>query len=367
MLTWHDLAARTLARQFAAPAPSVAAAVAAMGPIQTQVARSAYTGLASRRPGTTYDDVETAYRSGQILRGTSLRGTVHTVVAGDHPVLDAVTRRATSAFWRRTLGVEPATVQAEMESFAHSWRAPEDLRDHLSAWLASVGGPLLQDTAGRSLAHSHSGLVRRPVSGMGWDRRTSPEYAAATWLDPARALASFEDALDSLCGLHVRSLGPSAVADIAWWSGAPVSAVRSSLDRLSRAGAVRSARGPDGQEFFDSPHARVDAPDPGTRLLAEFDSLVCGYAPKNRLRFVDAEAREYYWTSSNGMYASVLLHDGRLRGSWKLQGTGKKRSLTVGMFPGQAKLGRTTLNPGVAALETALACNLAEVSILAGR
>lgn len=335
-----------------------------MGPIQTQVARSAYTGLAARRPGTTHDEIEAAYESGQIVRGTSLRGTVHSFVAAQHPILDAVTRHATAGFWRRTLGAEPSAVQAEMESFAHTWRTPAELRAHLSGWLTAAGGPELKSTAGESLAHSHSGFVRRPVAGTGWNRQTAPEYAAAAVLDSGRALPEFADALDALCELHVRAHGPSALADIVWWSGETVREIDASLARLREAGILQAEPGPGEQEFYDLPGTPLSGPDPGTRLLAEFDALVCGYAPKNRGRFVDAAAKDHYWISVNGIFSSVVLHDGRLRGSWKLTGTGKKRGLEVRMFPGEPTLGRREMAPSVAALETVLATTVTEVSIV---
>lgn len=334
-----------------------------MGPIQSQVARSVYTGLAARRPGTSYAEVEAAYDTGEIVRGTSLRGTVHTVATADHPHLDAVTRHASEKLWRRTLGVEPSEVQEELESYAQSWRTPAQLREHLSTWLATHGGRELNDTLSRSLAHGHSGLVRRPVNGAGWDRQTAPEYAAAVALDTQRALPGFENALNSLCELHVRSHGPSAAADIAWWSGVNRTTVDACLARLEEAGHLTAHPGPGDQLFFDLPSADVGGPDPRTRLLAEFDALVCAYAPKNRIRFVDESAREFYWTSANGMYASMVLHDGRIRGSWKMTGSGKRRNLDVRMFPGEPKLGRGDLAASVTDLETVLATRIADVSL----
>ena len=363
MLTWSDLATRTLSRQFAPSTSPIAATVAAIGPIQSQVARSVFTGLAARRPGTTYDEIETAYETVEILRGTSLRGTVHTVAAGDHPVLDAVTRQASAKLWRRTLGVEPSAAQEELESYAREWRTPARLREHLSAWLATHGGRELSDTLGRSLAHGHSGLVRRPVARTGWDRQTPPEYCAVTALSPGRTLPEFDDALGLLCELHVRSHGPSAAADIAWWSGVNRTTITSRLARMSDAGQLVASQGPGDQILFDTPIVRSDGSDPGTRLLPEFDALVCAYAPQNRTRFVDESAREHYWTSANGMYSSVLLHDGRVRGSWKLTSSGKRRRVDVRMFPGEPMLGRGDLAASVSALEDALAARIFDVVI----
>ena len=53
MLTWADLAARTLARQFPAELEpgDVAGLIDLVGPIQSQTARSVFIGSAARLPG----------------------------------------------------------------------------------------------------------------------------------------------------------------------------------------------------------------------------------------------------------------------------------------------------------------------------
>lgn len=63
------------------------------------------------------------------------------------------------------------------------------------------------------------------------------------------------------------------------------------------------------------------------------------------------------------MYSSVLIHDGRIRGSWKLTSSGKRRHVDVRMFPGEPKLGRGDLAASVTALENALAARISDVSI----
>lgn len=356
MLTWEELAQATLARQFpGVPGPTVPDALRRMGPIQSQVARSVYTGLASRRPGTMYDEVENAYAAGEIVRGSSLRGTVHAMVPEQHPILDAVTRHGMERGWRTHLQVEPALAQAEMEAFARdSWRSVPELREHLADWVATNGGATEHTTASQSFAHAHSALIRRPIAGKGWDRQTAPEYRLARAAHDLAEPPPHPEALAAACLIHVRAHGPSSAADIAWWSGEPVKLVTVSLTRLVETGTLTAADGPGDQPFYDDPTLNVSSAQPGTLLLPEFDSLLCGYAPKNRVRFVDEDARDYYWAMSNGLLNCVLLHDGRLRGSWKLTGTGKKRHLVVRMFPGQRRVGAAALAASLSSIATVL-------------
>ncbi|MCB0892950.1 MAG: hypothetical protein KDB51_14230, partial [Propionibacteriaceae bacterium] len=73
MLTWADLAARTLARQFPAELEpgDVAGLIDLVGPIQSQTARSVFIGSAARLPGVTRQQITDAYTSGAIVRGST--------------------------------------------------------------------------------------------------------------------------------------------------------------------------------------------------------------------------------------------------------------------------------------------------------
>ena len=69
MLSWDDLAAGALARQFPDDPGTVAERVHAIGDMQTQTARSAFIGLAARFPGVTHAEITAAYDAGEIVRG----------------------------------------------------------------------------------------------------------------------------------------------------------------------------------------------------------------------------------------------------------------------------------------------------------
>ena len=103
----EELRGLSLARQFpeidAAGPDEVVAAVGRVGPIQSQTARSPYVGLAARLPGVTHAAVTEAYESWRILRGSTIRGAVHTSTAEDHALLDATTRVGQRTLWRRYL------------------------------------------------------------------------------------------------------------------------------------------------------------------------------------------------------------------------------------------------------------------------
>ena len=70
--------------------------------------------------------------------------------------------------------------------------------------------------------------------------------------------------------------------------------------------------------------------------MPEFDSLVLGYHPKGRTRFLDESHLELIWNRANGTFAPTVLFDGRLIGLWRLVGNGRRRDIAVWPLPGES-------------------------------
>lgn len=357
-LSWEELAARSLARQLPPRPGTVAEMVAATGPIQTQTARSAFLGLAARFLGVTHAEITAAYASGAIVRGSTIRGTVHTATPEQYAALGAATRVGQRRRWTQLLAVPDAEVDslwATLEEHAREWRTPEELREHLASWVARHGprdAPLGPGTPGHYLALSHGGLVRRPASGTGWEGQGRPLYA--TFEPPAPATVT--DAVR----LHLACHGPASRYDVAWWSGLPLRVVDEALAELGL-GAVED--GPDGRTYLELESPPEPAVVEGVRLLPEFDALLCAYDPKARERFVAADHHARLWNPGNGLMLSPLLVDGRITGWWRCAGTARRRPLEVSWFAGTRRPRKAELAEPVAALEAALAITVESVAI----
>ena len=373
MYSWEDLNGLALARQFrdlpGRDAAAVVEAVGLSGAIQSQTARSPFVGLAARLPGITHEALVAAYDGNGIVRGSNLRGTVHTSTAGDHALLEAATRTGQRALWNRTLKPHDVTLEqvwTGLEDFAREeWRTPAELADHLRSWLAThdpQGSPRLDNEAGRYFAFGHGGLVRRPLTG-GWHTQGRPGYrtAAALLGDRSATLADPERALDQLVRRHLSWHGPASRQDLSWWAGVGLRVVDASLDRL--AADLTSDEGPDGRTYHDLPGLPPARELPGVRLLPEFDALLCGYDPQARERFVAAEHYRRLWTQENGLLLSPLLVDGRLTGCWRLTGTGAGRKLDVTWFAGSRRPLRGELEEPVTSLEAAYAVRVDAVTL----
>jgi hypothetical protein len=82
---------------------ALAALLGRVGPVQSQAARAPFLTASSRLPGVTNAAVSALYESHDLVRSTSLRGTVHTSLRAWHGALDAVARRTSTNLWCRTL------------------------------------------------------------------------------------------------------------------------------------------------------------------------------------------------------------------------------------------------------------------------
>ncbi|WP_248580082.1 winged helix DNA-binding domain-containing protein [Nocardioides sp. InS609-2] len=364
---WSDLAGLALARQFPETdgSPDVAAMLQRIGPIQSQTARSPYVALAARFPDTTLADISAAYDELRIVRGSTLRGTVHTSTPDDHVLLESATRVGQRTLWQRTIRPADVTLEqvwAGIEEFASAdWRTPVELDEHLHAWLAEhdpSGQPRIQT---HYFAFGHGGLVRRPLSG-GWEGQGKPGYrsaAAALLGDRSDILGDPDSAMDALVRRHLACHGPASRRDLAWWAGVGLRVVDASLARLD----LLSEPGPDRLDYFDLPSPPAPVSLPGVRLLPEFDALLCAYDPPARARFVSPGHYQRLWSQDNGLLLAPLLVDGRLTGYWRLPGSGARRACAVAWFGGTRRPTKAELESPIAAVEAAYGVTVTSLSV----
>lgn len=279
------------------------------------------------------------------------------------------TRIGQRALFARGLRLQAVTLEqvwAEVEAYASDdWRSAQQLGDFLTGWLAehdpSAGGRRLDGQQGRYYAFGHGGLIRRPAGGD-WTGQQAPEYRTASVLlgDRTAVLNHPDDAVDALLLHHVQAHGPSSRHDLAWWSGLGLTTVDAALARLD----LPADTGPGGRPYHDVPDAAPPAAPAGVHLLPEFDALICGYHPAGRERFVDPADYAVLWSRDNGLLLAPVLLDGRLRGHWRLVGTGARRRLQVTLFAGARPVVPDELATSAHAVEAALDVSIADVEVL---
>ena len=371
--SWRDLAGHALARQFPdvadRGAPAVAESIRRIGPIQSQTARSPFLALAARLQGFTLETVSAAYEDLLIVRGSNIRGTVHTSTPDDNALLEVATRLGQRALWNRMLKPDEQTLEAVwsgIEEFARDeWRTPDEVAKHLRSWVAHHdprARSALDDVTGRSLSFGHGGLVRRPLAG-GWQGQGAPGYRTASALlgDRRAVLADSESSMDTLLRRHLTCHGPASRNDLAWWSGVGLRVVDACLLRLAE--ELSSMEGPDGRTYHDLRDMPAPIELPGVRMLPEFDALLCAYDPKARARLVTPEHHERLWLRANGMLLAPILVDGRLSGYWRVPGSSRSRPCEVTYFAGTRRPTKSELVEPIAALEAAYGIAVTSLTI----
>jgi hypothetical protein len=121
--------------------------------------------------------------------------------------------------------------------------------------------------------------------------------------------------------------------------------------------------GPDGRAYADLPDPPAAREVHGVRLLPEFDALLCGYDPRARGRFVSDADNEVLWHRANGLMLAPVLVDGRVGGYWRLEGTGRAKTLAVSSFPGSRRPRKAEVEQAAHALSLALDLPVAGVTL----
>jgi hypothetical protein len=369
-LSQEQLRRLTLQRQFPrirGRGPSaVVELIDRLGPVQSQVPRAPFISVAARLPGADYAAVTAAFDAYDIVKATSLRGTVHVSTREHYPLIDAVAQRTLASALRNQLRLQRLDVQDvrdEVERYAsREWRDRAELLKHMRDWLAehesAESAEAMKSQGASALVRAHSALLRRPSDGA-WDRRTDVLHRLASTvfeLGPVDAA----NALVDLTRVHLASYGPATRRDVAWWTGETLTRVDAAIDRLGD--EVVRLRGADAATYVDlAGGVRGGTPDPGVRLLPEYDGLLLGYAPPARSRFLNLDHIDHVWFRRNGVFAPVVLMDSRIVATWRLVTVGRQTHLAVRPIPGEPPVPVDVLAEPIASLETALNLSIRDV------
>jgi hypothetical protein len=343
--------------------------LARLGPVQSQVPRSPFLTAASRLPGVEQSTVRRLFSAHRLVKASSLRGTVHTSVAAQHPWLDAVARRWRGQAVTARLGLTRVSAEqlwAELEAFAaDSWRTRDEVVEHGRSWLAehesATAAAALADRSVAGLLWSHSGLLRRP-SDERWETRTDVLHRRARSVLPGLPTPTFAASLAALVRVHLGAVGPVTRADLAYFCGTTLGAVDAALTDLGE--ALVRLEGPDGETFVDLAEPGPEGPGPGgVRLLPEFDALLVGFSGPQRTRFLDAGQLGEVWAKVNGQYAPVVLQEGRLVATWRSVVTASAVRLEVRPLSRCRRPAEDALAEPAAAVALALGRPLADVQV----
>jgi hypothetical protein len=285
--------------------------------LQAQEPKPPFIGLWARIEGFEADDLRDALCSGDVVRATLMRATLHLWSASDYRALRTALQPALDGAMGGILkargeGVDvDDTLAAARKLLARGRKLTfNEIRGALSEQFPDVDHRALGYVARTGLP-----LVMVPTDDA-WGYPRDSRFQMATKVDPPAAT-------EELVRRYLAAFGPASPVDMQIWSG---------LKGLKEAFA---AIGGDLEEvgggLYDVPGApRPDADTPApVRFLPAFDNMLLAH--KDRTRIIDDEHRPKVVTKNLRIHPTFLV-DGFAAGMWSIKATKKKATLTLEPF-----------------------------------
>lgn len=289
-------------------------AISRLFALQAQEPASPYLALWTRVTGFDPVTLDDAFATGQVVKATLMRMTLHAVAAEDYPI-----------FWS-ALADYALRARSLDRRFAPTGNSDGDVRQLTERMLPLMDRPrsnaamaaLLDELAGPApdpgwwwAVRAYAPLLHAPTADP-WSFGRRPSYVAAT-PQPIRLGQSAEDALDHVVRRYLAAFGPAALVDIAEFTKLARSAARAVVERLHP--ELTQFRGSNGQELIDVPGAVIppdDTPAPA-RFLPMWDSVLLAYADRSRI--IPPDVRMHV-IRRNGDVLPTILVDGYVAGVW---------------------------------------------------
>ncbi|MDP8904220.1 MAG: winged helix DNA-binding domain-containing protein [Chloroflexota bacterium] len=291
---------------------SIPAALEQLAGVQNQYAPNAYIRLWSCLRGFQREELTRAYESGEVVQGTLMRGTIHTVSARDYHALLAAIRGRLRAWARRVHRVADADEEPVRERLIDLVRrrlAGKPMRRAaFEALLAEANAP----ASLRQTIHTDAEVVRVPPAGT-WQRRRADLYGLADDMIGRHEDVAEADGLVHLVGRYLRGFGPAAAPDLASFTGVPSSTLKPILSRME----LRHFRDVAGRlliDVSDAPLPPADAPAP-VRFLPTWDAILLVHA--RRTGVLPERFRPLIFNARAPQSFPTVLVDGRVAGTWR--------------------------------------------------
>lgn len=286
--------------------------VAWLGGMQGQDYPGVKWSIALRLPDTTDVDVGRAIDAGKIIRTWPMRGTLHFVAAQDVRwmlMLTSPKNIAGSASRRQNLELDDKTLAHCREVFTKALQGGKQLsRDGMYAALAQAK----ISTEGQRGYHILWNCALHGLICFAATNDKDQNFALIDeWIAPTQEKTR-EEALAELASRYFTSRGPATLQDFIWWSGLSAAEARLGLDAI-KSKLVQEAV--DKLTYWMPTDMTIPKEAPRAFALPGFDEYLLGY--KDRSAVLDAAHAEQVCPGGNGMFASTIVIDGRVVGTWK--------------------------------------------------
>lgn len=286
--------------------------VAWLGGMQGQDFSGAKWSIGLRLPKATDSDINRALDDGKIIRTWPMRGTLHIVAAAD-------------VRWILSL-TSPGNIAGSLRR-----REALELDDKILVQCRKIFTRTLQGGKQRSREEMYSALESAGISTAGqrgyhilWNAAlhglicfaatTDKEQTFALldeWVAPTKEKTR-DEALAELALRYFSSRGPVTLQDFIWWSGLRAGEARAGFESIKSNFEQETLNK---QTYWMSPGITLPEAQASAFALPGFDEYLLGY--KDRSAVLDGKHAEKVCPGGNGMFASTIVINGRVVGTWK--------------------------------------------------
>jgi hypothetical protein len=343
--TWDEVRARRLARSCLtdrAPAERLVDVARDLGGVHAQVQASAELQLAMRVDGIGQNDVKEALWERRLLvKGWTLRGTLHLHPAAELPLWHAARRAVVAAPaddpgelapWRDPDGVlHPEVGRDEVKAIrAAVWEALDGrclLREELAKEVVRRVGPRHEERLRSGFAFFLAELCQGPPQGA------KVTFARPDqWIDGWREVEE-KPALAEVARRYLHTYGPARPTDFReWFSSRAFSAGEAQSLFDSLAGELEEIEVEGHRAYVTAGDTAFPTIKPSLLLLPEYDVYVMGF--RERAHLIPEVVREQIAAHGRGRYEGpagvrLVIVDGVAAGLWARKKRGKRIELRV--------------------------------------
>ena len=286
--------------------------VAWLGGLQGQDYPGAKWSIGLRLPHATDAEVVRAIDEGKIIRTWPMRGTLHFVAAQDVRwmlMLTSPKNIAGSASRRQNLELDDKTLAGCREVFIKTLQGgKQKSREEMYAALAQAK----ISTEGQRGYHILWNMALHGLICFAASADKEQNIALLDeWVAPT-PVKTREEALAELALRYFTSRGPATMPDFIWWSGLSAGEARLGHDAIKSTLAQETV----GKlSYWMASDIILPNEEPTIFVLPGFDEYLLGY--KDRSVVLDAVHAEKVCPGGNGMFASTIIINGLVVGTWK--------------------------------------------------
>jgi hypothetical protein len=290
-----------------------AEAIRLLTPLQGQDSAAPYVALAARLEGFEPARLEAALESGEVVKTTIMRLTLHLAAGSEYPAFHQLVRQPRMRKWRKDYAhLDEEKVAAELGAWLREPRSNSEIRERVLRYEGVPEDNYHPIFFVRNLLP----LVQVPPAGY-WRDRKRPRFV----VDPRR-LPDPAEAATLVLARYLGAFGPASKRDAAAWAGVAQRDFAPAWERLETV-AFRDEHGTELLDLPDQPLPPASTRLP-VRFLGRWEQVLLAYA--NRDRILPPELVPLKLGLSGDQTVTV---DGRVVASWKLERTTRRARIVV--------------------------------------